>query len=116
MWGDKMVPQIKVLQMVDLIISHGGNNTLIEAFYYGTPKIIMPLFADQFDNAQRIVEKGFGMRLDPYCSKDELINAIDKMVSDNELKERMNKVSMRIQRDANNDKLAQLIESVILKF
>ena len=113
MWGDKMVPQIKILQIVDLIISHGGNNTLTEAFYYGTPMIIMPLFSDQYDNAQRIVEKEFGMRLDPYCSGDELINAIDTMLNDDELKERMHKASMRIQNESNDDKLAQLIESVV---
>ena len=29
-WGGKMVPQIKVLPKVDLVITHGGNNTVTE--------------------------------------------------------------------------------------
>ena len=29
-WGDKMVPQMNILPKVDLVITHGGNNTVIE--------------------------------------------------------------------------------------
>ena len=87
MWGEASVPQIKVLPLVDLVITHGGNNTVTEAFYYGKPMIVLPIFADQYDNAQRIDETGFGIRLDTYnCTKQQLLNAIEKLLNDNELK------------------------------
>ncbi|XP_054152615.1 uncharacterized UDP-glucosyltransferase YojK-like [Oppia nitens] len=102
MWGQSSVPQIQVLPLVDLVINHGGNNTLNETIYFGKPMIVMPLFADQYDNAQRVHEKGFGIRLDAYkCSEKILLSAIDKLLNDNELREKMQKISQRIQSDNN---------------
>ncbi|CAF3034014.1 unnamed protein product [Rotaria sp. Silwood2] len=86
MWGEKVVPQIKILPIVDLVITHGGNSTINEILYFGKPSIILPLFYDQFDNAQRLQEKGYGIRLDAYyCSEEELLNAIEKLLADKEL-------------------------------
>jgi len=72
MWGERTVPQIQVLPIVDLVITHGGNNSFTETFYFGKPLIVMPLYIDQYDNAQRVEDKGLGIRLDPYLCLDLL--------------------------------------------
>lgn len=107
MWGQKFIEQKKVLPVVDLFITHGGHNSVIEAFYFGVPGlIVLPVFADQFDCAQRVQDRGFGIRLNPFeCSQDELLNSIDSLLSNSELRQRMHAVGARM-RSIRYDKIA----------
>ncbi|OKI49633.1 glycosyltransferase [Micromonospora sp. CB01531] len=90
MWGAEFVPQTKIIPMADLVITHGGNNTTTEAFHFGKPMIVLPLFWDQYDNAQRVDELGFGVRLDPYRFTDEQLHeAIERLLGDEDLRGRL---------------------------
>ena len=87
MWGAEFVPQTTIMPMVDVVITHGGNNTTTEAFHFGKPMIVLPLFWDQYDNAQRVDELGFGVRLDPYRFTDsEMHEAIERLLADEDRK------------------------------
>ncbi|CAG2161563.1 unnamed protein product [Oppiella nova] len=110
MWGERSVPQLKVLPIVDLMITHGGNNSMTETMYFGKPMIVLPLFTDQYDNAQRIQEKGFGIRLDAFkCSENELLDSIDRLLNDEKLAQKLAKVSQRIQSERNIEKLVKIV-------
>jgi UDP:flavonoid glycosyltransferase YjiC (YdhE family) len=90
MWGAEFVPQTSIIPLVDLVITHGGNNTTTEAFHFGKPMIVLPLFWDQYDNAQRVDETGFGVRLPTYAFEPaELIGAIDRVLANGELRTRL---------------------------
>ncbi|XP_054152630.1 NDP-glycosyltransferase YjiC-like [Oppia nitens] len=90
MWGQQSVPQLQVLPLVDLVITHGGNNTVGETMFFGKPMILMPLFADQSDNAQCVEDRGFGVRLNLHnCTEQEILSAIDKLLADNQLHEKL---------------------------
>jgi MGT family glycosyltransferase len=89
MIGAEFLPQTSIIPLVDLVITHGGNNTTTEAMHFGKPMIVLPLFWDQYDNAQRVSECGFGVRLDTYGFSDtELFAAIDRLLNDDGLRER----------------------------
>jgi MGT family glycosyltransferase len=90
MVGAQMLPQTKVIPQVDLVISHGGNNTVTESLHFGKPLIVLPLFWDQYENAQRIDELEFGVRLDTYALADaDLTDAVDRLLADTELRTRL---------------------------
>ncbi|CAG2170445.1 unnamed protein product [Oppiella nova] len=114
MWGAATVPQLQVLPVVDLVITHGGNNTIVETMYFGKAMIVLPLFGDQYDNAERVECKGFGKRLDAYqCSESELLTAIDSLLNDKELEKRLSKISQRIQSDKSSANLPGLLENLL---
>ena len=90
MTGGEFVPQTKVIPQVDLVITHGGNNTTTESLHFGKPMILLPLFWDQYDNAQRMDELGFGVRLPTYEFTEAQMNeALDRLLSDSALRARM---------------------------
>lgn len=90
MVGAEFLPQTKIIDKVDLVITHGGNNTTTEALHFGKPMILLPLFWDQYDNAQRMHELGFGIRLGTYSFTDEeMHNALDSLLGDAELRQRL---------------------------
>ncbi|MCV7071256.1 glycosyl transferase [Mycobacterium rufum] len=97
MVGEQMLPQTKVIPQVDLVISHGGNNTVTETLHFGKPLIVLPLFWDQYENAQRIDELGFGIRVDTYRFTDgELTAAVDRLLADTVLRERLTELGTAI--------------------
>jgi UDP:flavonoid glycosyltransferase YjiC (YdhE family) len=113
MTGAATVPQTKVIPQVDLVITHGGNNTTTEALHFGKPMVVLPLFWDQYDNAQRVHETGFGVRLDTYgFADDELTGAIDRLLADRALEKRAAGVAKRLQAAAGTARAASLIERV----
>jgi MGT family glycosyltransferase len=90
MVGAATLPQTTVLPQVDLVITHGGNNTTTEAMHFGKPMVLLPLFWDQYDNAQRVHELGYGVRLPTYSFADaELTGAVDRLLADTALRSRM---------------------------
>jgi UDP:flavonoid glycosyltransferase YjiC (YdhE family) len=97
MWGAELVPQTRVLPLVDLVITHGGNNTVTEAFHFGKPMLLLPLFWDQHDNAQRVHETGFGVRLDTYMFTDaQMGQALDRLLRDMPLRIRLDEIGRTI--------------------
>jgi len=111
MVGEEFLPQTSVLPQVDLVITHGGNNTVTECLWFGKPMVVLPLFWDQYDNAQRIDEKGFGWRLDTYGhDPTELIGAIERLLADEPLRQRLSAISARLQQKPGTATAADLIE------
>jgi UDP:flavonoid glycosyltransferase YjiC (YdhE family) len=113
MVGAEFLPQTSVLPHVDLVITHGGNNTVTESLYFGKPMVLLPLFWDQYDNAQRIHESGLGVRLDTYGhAPQELRGAVDGLLADEAVATRLDEISRALQAAPGTVKAADLIEQL----
>ena len=113
MVGAEFLPQPAILPKVDLVITHGGNNTVTESWYFGKPMIVLPVFWDQYDNAQRVDELGLGVRLPTYTFEDEqLTGAIDRLLADRTLGGRLGAMSSRLRARPGTVAAADAIESL----
>jgi MGT family glycosyltransferase len=113
MAGEEFLPQTSILPQVDVVITHGGNNTVTECLHFGKPMVVLPVFWDQHDNAQRMDETGFGVRLDTYGhTPEELPAAVERLLADQGLKERLRALSRRLQAAPGTERAADLIEAV----
>lgn len=79
--------------------------------------IVLPLFADQFDNAQRISETGYGIRLDTYGFTDEeLIGAVDRLLADKKVQVKMKTAEKRmLNSGSKHELLADKVEQLMAK-
>jgi MGT family glycosyltransferase len=113
MWGEARVPQTSIISEVDLVMTHGGNNTTTEALHFGKPMIVLPLFWDQYDNAQRMDELGYGVRISTYDFVDEeLTEAVAGLVADEVLRSSLDALGERIRDQEGTRRAADLIEDL----
>ena len=59
------VPQRDVLAHATAAVVHGGSGSTLGAVAAGVPLVVVPLFADQPENARRVAEVGAGLAVEP---------------------------------------------------
>jgi len=75
------VDQLKILESsADIFITHGGQNSLMEALYYEKPCIVIPFFGDQPENAMQMEKLGCGthMKRDHWKNPHDLMAVINQ--------------------------------------
>lgn len=79
---ERHLPQVRVLARCDLVVSHGGSGTVVDALAAGLPSVLLPLGADQLLNAARCEALGVGVPLDPVRVTPQAIAAAVTRVLD----------------------------------
>jgi UDP:flavonoid glycosyltransferase YjiC (YdhE family) len=75
--------------------------------------VVLPLFWDQYDNAQRVHELGYGVRLPTYAfADDDLLGAVDRLLADAALRERLAAIGADIRGRDGLRRGAEIIERV----
>lgn len=78
----KKVPQLRVLTLADVFITHGGINSIKESVYAGVPMLVYPLDPnfDQYSNSSRIVYHHLGLRGDlMHDTKEDILNKLKEL-------------------------------------
>ncbi len=107
-------PQPSVIEQVDCVIHHGGNNSFTECLYFGKPAIIMPYVWDGHDNATRVQETGHGFKMHRYdWSNDDLRSKVDAMLNDGAMKSKLAATSTHMQGQHGPSKAADLLNGLL---
>lgn len=114
MIGADYLPQSYCLERSNLALIHGGNNSITECMYHGLPMVVLPCFADQLDNGQRVEDLHLGRRLDVFrCNRQDLIGTIDEVLSDQELVNRVRQIGLKMRSTDDIGKITMIIKKLI---
>lgn len=113
------IPQVDLLQKCDIMITHGGMNSITECVFCGVPMLVYPLSRnwDQPGNSARAVYHGLGLR--GRIERDSARTISHKL---NKLKQgynhlKQNVLSMRekFEEQNNSTEVVRIIESYLMK-
>lgn len=79
----KWLPQSDLLahRSIKLFITQGGQQSMEEAIDRTVPMIVIPFVGDQYGNANRMVQKGIGERLELHTlTESKMVDAITEML------------------------------------
>ncbi len=104
------VPQLEVLKISDLFITHGGMNSISESLVYGVPMVVIPFIADQPVNARCVEKLGVGKHL-PYSTinYNTLKEYVFSVMTDTGIKENIKGVQELIRKAPGNAGGAEMI-------
>ena len=81
------VPQQKLLEQVDIFITHAGMNSVNEAICSGVPMILLPHTYEQKLIADRVTELGLGIAGNiNKITSENIYNFTDKIIEDSDFK------------------------------
>jgi UDP:flavonoid glycosyltransferase YjiC (YdhE family) len=83
--------------------------------WFGKPMLVLPIFWDQHDNAQRVHETGYGIRLATYAlERDALVGAVERLLTDGDMRRRVRAAGERLRERPGTEAASDLIERVAL--
>ncbi len=75
---ERWIPQADVMPHAAAMIGHGGAGSTRMALAAGVPSVIVPGFADQFRNAERVAALGAGLQAGP----EDLVSALRRVLGE----------------------------------
>lgn len=107
------VSQPAVLDSCDLVISHGGNNTVTEALWAGVPLLVCPFSSDQFAGAEDVRRAGLGDVFDPNSASADEVAVRAEAVLASAAPERAARLAAKLRAHSGPDLSARLIEQAV---
>ncbi|MEV6439045.1 macrolide family glycosyltransferase [Streptomyces anulatus] len=108
------VPQRAILEQADAFVTHAGMGGCGEGLLAGVPMIAVPQGAEQFMNADRLVELGVARRIDTAdATADTLRAALNDLVTDPETARRSARLRAAARSEGGTPRATGLIEDMV---
>jgi len=115
----QIVPQLQVLKHADLMITHGGANSITECILTGVPMLVYPGTnqIDQAGNAARVMYHGLGLKGELVCEPSRKIaQKISMVLANNQHKRHVGAFRECIRSSQAWDTGAEVIQRVIAQY
>jgi MGT family glycosyltransferase len=110
---EKFVPHEDLLPLTDVLVTTGGAGSLHAALSTGVPMVVVPTEWDKYDNAQRVVEAGVGVRLSVRrCTPDALRGAVETVLRDTTYRDRAVHFARLFSERRGSERAAELLEDL----
>lgn len=118
---EKWVPQRDVLASATLMVCHGGMGTVLGGLAAGVPQVVVPQFADQPDNADRVADLGAGLRVGefgmiavaPPPEPEAVRSAVTRVLDEQSFRDAAEKVADEIRALPTADDAVGLFEQLV---
>lgn len=108
------IPQLNVLEQVDLFITHGGFNSVSESILNNVPMLVLPQIGDQYMNAKQIERYHVGQAIyDRNIDFFDLEQRISDLINDVKYRENIADIAKSYIDTGENEYAAQLIRDYI---
>lgn len=108
---ERYVPQVALLPLCDVVVSHAGSGTAVSALEHGLPQLCLPQGADQFLNAAAIASAGAGLSLAPGEATAEAVrDAVSRLLADGAFRQEALRISRSITQMPAPDEVCEVLE------
>lgn len=113
---ERWVSHSDLLPRCAAVVTTGGAGTVMASLQAGVPMVIVPTGWDKPDNAQRVVDAGAGLRLEPHrCSPARLRAAVERVLREPGFRENARRISKQLANAGGPPRAASLLESLAVK-
>jgi len=113
-WVVAFAPQEEVLARADVVISHAGSNTVMDAIAASTPILALPIAFDQPGAAARIRHAGIGLSASPrFASPAQMARLLRRLLDEPGFAQRMAPLAADLAQAGGTVRAASLIEDAL---
>merc|ERR1712176_657226 len=113
-------PQLEILKVADAFITHGGANSMTESIHSRVPMLVLPFFADQYDNAKTVSREHLGLHYDDplaNCTPRFLAADVERLLNHSEeFSLNCDRLRLRLNDAGGAEKASEAIEDYVSNF
>jgi len=113
---ERYIPQTQLFPLCDVVVNHGGSGTINAALTAGLPMVIVPISADQPENAERCAALGVArvVSLDA-LSEDSAREAVDSVIENGAYRTAAQQLARRAHDLPDVDHAVELLERLFVE-
>lgn len=109
-WVTDFADQPSVMQQAQVVITHGGLNTVADAVGSSTPILAVPIAFDQPGVASRVVWNGLGRRVSRFASSKTLAKQLTLLLRDDSCQIRIQEAQRQLRAAGGARRAADIVE------